>query len=279
MSSSRSGTTPTMRAASATRPTASARTGPSRRRIGVRQDENRCPWHARRRDQRAAAGPTARPFRESAAALGGSRSVRQRLTTARTSARVARSANSACTRTVTSTNGSAITTTRRRQGRADSRPPRAPAFAAHIGRAYRRVVGALRERPACARRRSAAGRAGFAARGGPRRGSGRWDRCGREPLLFLLVRPQLGVLSRRPSSQARSAGTVPPTRPHHRSLCPHVGPATHAPPPTPLGPLAPPWWRQSRLTPLAVRLTARSRPVTRFRAAGIRSGDRGTVHR
>src|SRR3954453_14686661 len=99
----------------------------------------------------------------SAAALGVSKSRRHRSMMARISGRVARSANSAYIRTATSTNGSITTALWLGEGRAG-------------GRLRARVP------------------AGSAARRGPLRRSGRRDRCGREPLLPLLLGPQLGVL-------------------------------------------------------------------------------------
>ena len=140
----------------------------------------------RRGGRRGVAGPASSTSSGSAAALTVSKSSLAPATTASTSVKVAWSAKSPYTRTVTSANGSPINLTQprtRRRGRRAGTPARlrAPAVAAPRGRPHRERLP-LRHgqlgRSSRGRRRSAAVRAGVAVRGGPLRGSARWDRCG-----------------------------------------------------------------------------------------------------
>jgi hypothetical protein len=95
--------------------------------------------------------------------------------------------------------------------RAGSRPRRRQALAraAPTGQPHPRRPMPRRQLTTSRRQSATAGRAGLVARGGPLRGSARWDRCGLQPLLLLAFRSQLCVLRFQVEDHA-DAGKVQP---------------------------------------------------------------------
>jgi hypothetical protein len=102
-------------------------------------------------------------------------------------------------------------TTSPQWARAGSRPRRRQALAraAPTGQPHPRRPMPRRQLTTSRRQSATAGRAGLVARGGPLRGSARWDRCGLQPLLLLAFRSQLCVLRFQVEDHA-DAGKVQP---------------------------------------------------------------------